>query len=383
MTAPLEGIRVLDLSQLYPGPLCTMILADLGAEVIKVEPPGTGDHARTFRFLFNQINRNKKSLALNLKHPAAQEAFRRLARTADVVVEGFRPGTTARLGVDYETLKALNPRIIYCSISGFGQDGPYRDHPGHDITYMAMGGVLGLTRDREGNPVVLGFEVADIASALNSVIAIQAALLARDRTGEGQFVDIAMLDCVVFLLHNSLGPYLETGEVPTINPLHATPHYGIFDTADGKHLVIGIAHEDWFWNGLCDALGLEDAKGLNTPQRILGKPELLPRVEEAIRARTLEDALRVLTANDVPCCALARLDEALDDPQVRHRDMVVEVGEGESAMRQLGSPYKLSRTPPRFLSPPPALGQHTDELLREIGMEEGEIARLREEGAVA
>ena len=198
MTAPLDGIRVLDLSQLYPGPLCTMILADLGAEVIKVEPPGVGDHARTFRFLFNQINRNKKSIALNLKHPEAQEAFRRLARTADVVVEGFRPGTTARLGVDYETLKSINPRIIYCSISGFGQDGPYRDRPGHDINYMAMGGVLGLTRDRGGDPVVLGFEVADIASALNSVIAIQAALLARERTGEGQFVDIAMLDCVVF-----------------------------------------------------------------------------------------------------------------------------------------------------------------------------------------
>ncbi len=383
MTAPLEGIRVLDLSQLYPGPLCTMVLADLGAEVIKVEPPGTGDHARTFRFLFNQINRNKKSIALNLKHPGAQEAFRRLARTADVVVEGFRPGTTARLGVDYETLKALNPRIIYCSISGFGQDGPYRDRPGHDINYMAMGGVLGLTRDKEGNPVVPGFEVADIASALNSVIAIQAALLARDKTGEGQYVDIAMLDCVVFLLHNSIGPYLETGEVPTINPLHATPHYGIFETADAKYLVIGIAHEDWFWNGLCDALGLEDAKGLNTPQRILGKAELLPRVEEAVAKLNLEEALRLLGANDVPCCALPRIDEALDDPQVRHRGMVVRVGEGEGAIRQLGSPYKLSRTPPRFLTPPPELGQHSEELLREIGMEEEEICRLREEGAIA
>lgn len=383
MTAPLDGIRVLDLSQLYPGPLCTMILADLGAEVIKVEPPGTGDHARTFRFLFNQINRNKKSVALNLKHPGAQEAFRRLARAADVVVEGFRPGTTARLGVDYETLRALNPRIIYCSISGFGQDGPYRDRPGHDINYMAMGGVLGLTRDKNGEPVVLGFEVADIVSALNSVIAIQAALMARDRTGEGQFVDMAMLDCVVFLLHNSVGPYLETGEVPTINPLHATPHYGIFKTADGKHLVIGIAHEDWFWNGLCDALGLEDAKGLNTPQRIMGKAELLPRVERAIGERTLEEALRVLAEKDVPCCALPRIDEALDDTQVRHRGMVARVGEGDGAIRQLGSPYKLSHTPPRLLAPPPALGQHTDELLREAGMTEEEISRLREEGALA
>ncbi len=383
MTTPLEGIRILDLSQLYPGPLCTMILADFGAEVIKVEPPGTGDHARTFRFLFNQINRNKKSIALNLKDPQAQEAFLKLARTADVVVEGFRPGTTARLGVDYETLKAINPRIIYCSISGFGQDGPYRDRPGHDINYLAMGGILGLTRDREGRPVVLGFEVADITSALNSVIAIQAALLAREKTGEGQFVDISMLDCVFSLLHNSIGPYLETGDVPTINPLHATPHYGIYETADGEYLVLGIAHEDWFWNGLCDALGMEDAKGLNTPQRIIGKVDLQPRVEAAIRMRDLSEWLPILTENDVPHCPLPGLAEALADPQVEHRNMVIEIKTQENTVKQLGSPYKLSLTPPRFETSPPQLGEHTDALLQEAGYEAGQIAGLRETGAIA
>ncbi len=382
MTTPLDGIRILDMSQLYPGPLCTMILADLGAEVIKVEPPGTGDHARAYSFLFNQINRNKKSLALNLKHPRAQEAFRRLAAGADVVVEGFRPGTTARLGVDYQTLREINPRLIYCSISGFGQDGPYRDRPGHDINYLAMGGVLGLTRDREGRPVVLGFEVADIVSALNSVIGILAALQARERTGEGQLVDISMLDCAVALLSNSLGPYLETGELPTVNPLHATPHYGIFETSDGEYLVIGIAHEDWFWDELCEVLGMEDAKGLNVFQRIMGCERLLPRVRDAVRSRTLAEWMELMADKDIPYCNLPGIDEALDDPQVRHRRMIVEVGEGERRVRLLGSPYKLSSTPPRFQLPPPELGEHTEELLLEAGFTREEISEMREEKAV-
>jgi crotonobetainyl-CoA:carnitine CoA-transferase CaiB-like acyl-CoA transferase len=383
MTTPLEGIRILDLTMLYPGPLCTMILADLGAEVIKVEPPGTGDHARAFRFLFNQINRNKKSLSLNLKDPRAQEAFRKLARTADVVVEGFRPGTTARLGVDYETLKAINPRIIYCSISGFGQDGPYRDRPGHDINYMGLGGVLGLTRDKLGNTVIPGFEVADITSALNSVIGVQAALLAREKTGEGQFVDISMLDCVVALLHNSIGAYLETGEAPPGNLIHMLPHYGIFETADGKELALGIVHEDWFWKGLCDATGMEDVKDLYTVQRLMEGKELLVRVTEAIRQRPLDEWMPILTENDVPHAPLASVEEALEDPQVRHRNMVVEIKDQENTVRQLGSPYKLSDTPPRFEMLPPRLGEHTDALLAEAGYDAAQIADLKETGAAA
>lgn len=359
-----------------------MVLADLGAEVIKIEPPGTGDHARAFHFLFQQINRNKKSVSLNLKDPHAQDCLRRLAAGADVLVEGFRPGTTARLGVDYETLRAVNPRLVYCSISGFGQDGPYRDLPGHDINYLALGGVLGLTRDGEGRPVVLGIEIADITSAMNSVIAIQAALLAREKTGEGQFVDISMLDCAVALLYNGIGPYLETGEVPTINPLHATPHYDVFETADGEYLVLGIAHEDWFWDRLCDALGMEDAKGLNVPQRIVGRGDLYPRVREAFLSRDKAEWLEILAGYDVPCCPLHTLPEALADEQVRHRGMVVEIGGEEGAYRAIGSPYKLSATPPRFDTPPPRLGEHTDALLEEVGCTSEEIGEMRERGAI-
>jgi len=377
----LQGIRVLDLSQLYPGPLCTMILADLGAEVIKVEPAAGGDPARLHAPLFNQINRNKKSLALNLKHPLAREAFHRLAKTADVVVEGFRPGTTSRLGVDYETLRALNPRLVYCSISGFGQDGPYRDRPGHDINYLAIGGVLGLTRDREGNPVMLGFEVADITSALNAAIGILAALLARETTGEGQLVDISMLDCAVFLLHNSAAAYLESGEASGVNFIHSLPHYGIFETSDGQHLVIGIVHEDWFWDNLCEALGMEEARGMKTLERLSAAGELRSRLEEAVRSRTLEEWTKTLSGRDIPWSRLSGIEEALDDPQVRHRDMVVEVEEEGHVRRLLGNPYKLSATPTGIRNPAPRLGQHTEQLLREAGFSEAEIAGMKEEGA--
>jgi crotonobetainyl-CoA:carnitine CoA-transferase CaiB-like acyl-CoA transferase len=242
--------------------------------------------------------------------------------------------------------------------------------------------VLGLTKDKEGKPVVLGFEVADITSALNSVIAIQAALLAREKTGEGQFVDISMLDCVVALLHNSVGPYLETGDAPTGNLLHTLPHYGIFETSDGEGLAIGIAHEDWFWNGLCEALGMEECKGLNTIERAMRGQELTPLVAEAVRRRPLEEWMRILTENDVPHAPLATIVEALDDPQVRHRDMVVEIKTQDSSIKQLGSPYKLSQTPPRFEMPPPRLGEHTDELLQEAGFDAAQIAELRESGIV-
>lgn len=381
MTACLEGIRVLDLSQLYPGPLCTMILADLGAEVVKVEPADGGDPARVHPFLFDQINRNKKSLALNLKHPRAQEAFRRLAEKADVVVEGFRPGTTSRLGVDYETLRALNPRLIYCSISGFGQDGPYRDRPGHDINYLAIAGVLGLTRDRENRPVVLGIEIADIVSALNAVIGILAALLARERTGEGQLVDISMLDCAAFLLHNMAATYLDTGDRSQVNLIHALPHYGVFETSDSQYLVIGIVHEDWFWQNLCDAVGMDDVRGMSTLERMAEAPRLRARLEEAIRSRKLEEWMRILSDKDVPCSRVHDVAEALDDPQVRHRRMVVELEEGGAVRRLLGNPYKLSATPPRIHSPAPRLGRHTKELLQEAGFSEREIRAMEEEGA--
>lgn len=358
-----------------------MILGDLGAEVIKVEPIGFGDPTRLLGFFYDQINRNKKSVALNLKDPRAQEAFHRLARTADVVVEGFRPGTTARLGIDYQTLQAVNPRLIFCSISGFGQDGPYLERPGHDINYMSIGGTLGLTRDREGRPVVLGVEIVDVTSGLNAAIAILAALLARQASGEGQYIDISMLDCTVSLIPMETGHCLGTGESPPASALEVLPHYGIFETADGDYLALGIVHEDWFWNDLCDALGMDDVKGLNTMQRIARHAELLERLEGVFRTRTLSEWLELLAGYDVPASRINSVLEALEDPQVRHREMVVELPGAESCPF-VASPVKLTRTPPRIHSPAPKLGEHTDALLKEVGLAEPEIRELREAGVI-
>jgi len=380
MPASLEGIRVLDLSQLFPGPYCTMILADLGAEVIKVEPLRTGDYARFFAFFFNQINRNKKSIALNLKDPKAQEIFHRLAENTDVVVEGFRPGTTTRLGVDYNTLKAINPRLIYCSISGFGQDGPYLKRPGHDINYMSIGGALGLTRDSEDRPVVLGVEIVDITSGLNAAIGILAALMARDKTGEGQFVDISMLDVTVSLIPMEAGYCLGAGEPPPEAALNVLPHYGIFEAADGEYLALGIVHEDWFWKDLCDALELEDIKELATPDRVSRRDEIHSILKEIFLTRDHSYWLDKLADYDVPISKLNSVPEALSDPQIRHREMVVDIEGGECSF--MGSPLKLSKTPPRFELPTPVLGGHTDTLLKEIGLTEEEIGELRKAGSI-
>lgn len=379
MTGPLNRVRVLDLSQLFPGPYCTMILADLGAEVIKIEPLGMGDYARLFSYFFDQINRNKKSIALNLKDPKAQEALHLLAKGADVVVEGFRPGTTTRLGVDYETLREINPGIIYCSISGFGQDGPYLERPGHDINYMSLAGALGLTRDRDGRPVVLGLEIVDITSGLNAAIGILSALLARANGGEGQRVDISMLDCAFSLLPMEVGYCLVTGESLTASALSILPHYGIFETADGEYLVLGIVHEDWFWRELCDGLDMADLRDLNVGERISRKDELASRLEEAFRSRKLEELLEALAGHDVPYCKINSIAEALEDPQILNRDMVLDLPGGA---RYVGSPLKLSQTPPRLDCASPQLGEHTEALLAEAGLQLDEIKQLRDEGAI-
>jgi len=382
MPAPLDGVRVLDLSQLFPGPYCTMILADLGAEVIKVEPPGIGDYARFFGYFFEQVNRNKKSIGLNLKHAKAQEAFQKLAAEADVLIEGFRPGTTARLGVDYATLCEVNPGIIYCSISGFGQDGPYAGKPGHDINYLSLAGALGLTHDAQGRPVVLGLEIVDLTSGLNAVIGIMAALIAREKSGQGQHVDISMLDCALSLLPMEAGYCLATDCSLDESALRILPHYGVFETADGEYLALGIVHEDWFWKELCDALGFNDLRDLNVAERIARREELASRLQQAFKARKLADLLRELDGYDIPCSRVNTVGEALEDPQILHREMVIGLPAAPDHRGYVASPIKLSKTPARLDFPGPQLGEHTDALLARAGLKPHEIKELRDCGAI-
>jgi crotonobetainyl-CoA:carnitine CoA-transferase CaiB-like acyl-CoA transferase len=358
-----------------------MILADLGAEVIKVEPPGIGDYARLFPYFFEQINRNKKSVCLNLKQPAAQEAFRRLAARSDIVVEGFRPGTTARLGVDYERLRESNPGIIYCSISGFGQDGPYQDKPGHDINYLSLSGALGLTRDGQGRPIVLGVEIVDVASGLNAVIGIMAAVIARNKDGRGQQVDISMLDCAFSLIPMETGYSITTGESLEGSALNVLPHYGVFQTADGEYLALGIVHEDWFWKELCQVIGLEDLADLNVGERIAAREDIASRLEAAFAERKLDELMGALEGRDVPCCRINRVTEALEDPQILHREMVRRFPMGGSR-DYVGTPIKLSSTPARLDSASPRLGEHTDQLLMDSGLKAEEIKELRDCGAI-
>ncbi len=384
MTKPLEGTRVLDLTQLLPGPYCAGILADFGADVIKIEPPA-GDFARLVPGMFNQINRGKKSVTLNLKEEKAQAVLHELVRASDVVVEGFRPGTMARLGADYETLRAINSRLIYCSISGFGQDGPYRDRPGHDINYMSIGGALSLLSDGGGRPINPGLEMADVTAGLEAVIAILAALLARDKTGEGQYLDISMLDCVVSILPMQAGIFFSLGMVPPTNNTDSFPHYRVFTTADGSSLVLGIVHEDRFWSELCEALegfGFEDVRELTFAERLERRDELIERLAAAFHSLTLAEWLDRLSGHDVPFSTINDISQVFEDPQVTHRGMKVAMPGPEGEIECVGSPYKLSATPVTFNLPAPRLGEHTGQVLEEIGLSPAEITELREAGIV-
>ncbi len=349
MIRPLEGIRVLDLSQLYPGPYCTMILADLGAEVIKVEPPKYGDFGRLFSSFFKQVNRNKKSITLNLKEKRGQQILYKLVEKADVFVEGFRPGKMDNMGIDYNTLKNINPRIIYCSISGFGQDGPYRDKSAHDLIYQSIGGVLGMLKDRNGRTIEPGIEIADVTAGLNSAIAILAALMARDKTNKGQFLDISITDCATASLCISAGYYLEKGKEPE-KPvtIHLFPAYGVFDTADGQQIIMGIVHEDWFWKNFCSALGIEKFANYLTYDRIDKREDLRSFIEEVIKKKTLAELFSLFEGWDIPYASANNLDQVFTDPHILHRQMKVTMESREGSIDVVGSPLKFSETPVQY-----------------------------------
>jgi len=385
-TAPLAGVRVLDLTRLLPGPMCTLHLADLGADVIKIEDTGAGDYAAPA--LRGLVQRNKRALRLDLKQPEGVAVLHALARTADVLVEGFRPGVTDKLGVGYDTLAALNPKLVYCSITGYGQDGPYRDEPGHDLNYCALAGVsdqIGRGIEAGGaTPALSNVPVADLlGGSLTAAMGLLAALFDAQRTGRGRHVDIAIADSM-----------LAHAVVPMISVLrhgHAQPAgtdklsgglacYGLYRTRDGRHLAVG-ALERKFWERFCEVLGREDLKPRHLPPDAAGTRALRAELAELIGAQPLAHWQQRFEGTGCCVTPVLRLEEALDDPHFRARGMVVEPPGG--GPRQFACPVKMSGYRFELRHPAPRPGEHSDEILRELGYGAEQCEALRSQGAIA
>ena len=393
---PLDGVNVLDFTRVLSGPYCTMQLADLGARIIKVEHPGRGDDTRAWgppfvngeSAYFLSINRNKESLTLDLKHHAAGGIIDALLRRADVLVENFRPGTMDRLGLGYDQVSAKHPRLVYCSISGFGDSGPRTREAGYDAVLQAEGGLMSVTGPDDGPPYRLGLAIADLGSALFATQGILAALLARERTGRGQRVDIAMLDSVAALLTYQAGIYFATGAAPMRmgNRHPSIAPYDTYRAADGD-LVLAVGNDDQF-RRLCTVLGRQDLASdprfTTNAGRVEHYESLKPALDFSIGARTLQDLTSALRASGVPGGSVRTVAETLADPQIAARDMVATLQHpAAGAVRVMGTPVKLSETLAEMRTAPPMLGQHTDAILKQdAGLSDAEIRRLREAGAI-
>jgi len=387
---PLDGLRVVDLTRVLSGPYCTMQLGDLGARVLKIEQPGRGDDTRAWgppfvngeSAYFLSVNRNKKSVALDLKDPRTRPVLSALIARADVLVENFRPGTMERLGLGYEALSEASPRLIYCSISGFGQTGPRRLEPGYDAMMQAEGGLMSITGAEDGPPFRLGVAIADIATGMFAVQAILAALLVRQRTGRGQRVDVAMLDAVASLLTYQASSAFATGATPTRmgNRHPSIAPYDTFAAADGE-FVLSVGNDEQFRRlaAVVNRDGLaDDPRFATNADRVARYGELRQDLSAAFAPWRRAELIAALTAAGVPCGAVRSVTEALADPQLAARDMIVPLEHATAGpIRVLGSPLKLSATPATVRTPPPALGQHTFEVLRdEAGLTDAQIAEL-------
>jgi crotonobetainyl-CoA:carnitine CoA-transferase CaiB-like acyl-CoA transferase len=392
---PLAGVRVLDLGRHLAGPTCAMLLGDLGADVIKIEKPVIGEDGRSagppffegISAFFLSANRNKRSLTLDIKRPEGQEAFRRLADTADVVVENFRPSVMDALGIGYTTMSERNPRIIYCSISGFGPDGPFAGRPGLDQIIQGVSGLMSVTGFEGGEPVRVGIPIADLLTGLYGAYGVLAALQAREKTGRGQIVNTSLLEAMVGTMGFQAVRYLNGGGAPppagNHHPINAP--YGVFKARDG-YLTIGASAEKR-WEQLCQILGaeewLEDARFSTNGGRYDYRLELESMINEKLQARPVAEWECIFNDAGIPAGPVYAMDGALDHPQVRYREMVVDRPHPVlGTVSLLGLPVKFSETPGDVHRIPPELGEHTDEILREIGMTDGDLSRLREQSII-
>ncbi|WP_368996658.1 CaiB/BaiF CoA transferase family protein [Caldifermentibacillus hisashii] len=371
---PLQSIRVLDLSRLLPGPFCTMLLADFGAEVIKIEAPDLGDYARQYEpkidensVMFHSLNRNKKSVTLDLKTDEGKDQFFQMVGKADVVVESFRPGVMKRLGLDFPVLEKINPRLIYCAISGYGQTGPYAEMPGHDINYISYAGLLELMGEKDGKPIVPAVQVADLAGgAYPAVTGILLALLEREKSGKGQFIDISMMDGVISLLQSTLPNYLmknipsKRGEQMLSGGLAC---YEVYQTKDGRWLAVG-ALEMKFWRIFCQKLGKPEwIPLLNEPDEVQYK--LKHDIQTVMYTKTLAEWMDIFEDAEACVSPVLNFAELVNHPQVQARKMFEAIEQDGIPVKHIGIPIKLSRTPGKIRAAAPKLGEHTEYYLNQ------------------
>ena len=407
MAGPLSHIRVLDLSRVLAGPWATQNLADLGAEVVKIERPGTGDDTRGWgppwlkdasgsetreSAYFLSVNRNKKSVTLDISRPAGQQLARELAARSQVFVENYKVGTLARYGLGYEDLRKENPGLVYCSVTGFGQDGPYAPRPGYDFVFQGMGGLMSITGERDGQPGAgpqkVGIAITDVLTGMYASVAILAALTHRERTGEGQYIDCALLDTMVAFNANQIVSYFCSGRIP-LRWGNAHPQvvpYEVFATSDG-HIILAVGNDSQFAS-FCRVAGCpelaEEPRFRTNSQRIVHRAELSPLIADIMRTRSKQEWIATLEAANVPCGPINNMKEVFEDPQVRHRGLRVDIPHplGGSAS-VVASPMRLAGTPVEYRHAPPLLGQHNQEIYGDLlGKSAAEIEQWRAAGIV-
>lgn len=388
----LKGQKMLDLSRLLPGPYCSLFLADLGMEVLKVEDSEQGDYMRKMGPIrkkdsayFLSINRNKKSMTLNLKMEEGKEIFYKLIEPYDIVLESFRPGVMDRLGIGYQELKKRNHRVIFCSLSGYGQEGPYRERSGHDINYIGLGGILELTGMKNSPPIPPAVQIADIGGGgMMAAIAILAAIIHREKTGEGQYLDVSMLDGVISWLSMHAGKYFFDEELPKRGDMLLTGKYAcyqVYPTKDGRYMSLG-ALEHKFWKNFCETIGRKDHV---QKQFIEGEEQLrlIEEIQKLFKTKTQKEWVDFFKNTDVCCEPILTLEEVFHHPQVLYRQMVKEVEHpAEGKIRQVGHPIKSSQFDFEVRTPPPSRGEHTVEVLKAIGYSKEEIQRFKEIKAI-